>query len=228
MGTERQLSLVKASSPPKASVDRYLSAGFLAALNMVHSQAGGHEPAKDTRPALLRQGVPLRARRRQQHSARRKRHTAAGAVNLQKVLARRLKNIRMTRGRMSRADYLAAYRAQLEELRTAGAADDGDDINGSHNETDPETAYAEKIGNRLSGLSCISSPTQPALLEALLQELLPAPPERVAGLTERLKPVRQTYLDKCFVRGSVLSDCEVTPVFWGTSSNTPTLLSLSL
>ena len=104
--------------------------------------------------ALLRQGVPLRARRRQQHSARRKRHTAAGAVNLQKVLARRLKNIRMTRGRMSRADYLAAYRAQLEELRTAGAADDGDEGSGSHNETDPETAYAEKIGNRLSGLSC--------------------------------------------------------------------------
>ena len=178
----------------------------------LHARAGGSNPGITNRRDLIEAGVPIRAHglsseqkrlRRERVRAALRAHEAANVAgedlagikghykfwfNWQQRRARSLQ------GPVDRG----AYRHRCDDLwRRWTSGDALSDIEcASDDKTKADENYADKVGDLLWGTSDRHWPVLPQRLVAVADKEVPTGRERTGGLTDRLAPVRQRFLEE--------------------------------
>lgn len=204
MNTERLLALVRRSSPLRCVLERLIGCGYLSQIQSKHLAAGGSDIRKVTRSDLLDRGVPLRCA--QGRSARAKalrRSDGAGSKTRNKLSEKtRWMNQRSTStSRRSRLEYKALmsklseeYDERLKSGRVEFLAEP------PAQSVAVAKPYSERIGQALLGCSDKSSPLKVSLMTDAAKKIIGHTSSDMSmGLTETLEPLRNAFIDECFV-----------------------------
>ena len=200
MGNERLISLFRKAAEPHCCAERLLGSGVLTQVFQKHLAASGSDIRKVTRKQLLAMKAPIKAA---------KKRTGAGPsfarwANLQQTHLRSRSGA-ASAGRQAPLGGRDAYRARMAALSTQWRQGNGllqVPRPRDRQDHDSGVTYADRIGTALFGMSSVDTPLLPDLAREQYDATCPPADGRVGGLTERFKPLRQTFRTSCHVHDS--------------------------
>jgi hypothetical protein len=219
MGLERLLSLIRRNAPKGCSVERLVVGGFLAQIMRQHLSAGGTDVRKMTRRQCNEAGVPLRGRSSKlkgRENLMGTKNRCRGVRRIQKRqgrkgqwMNRQLQSLKLRDGARSRAKW------QQSGSRLSDRWDSG--LHGDFVESQDPTdrwdsrlhgelaryrelteSYGSRIGNDLWGTSSKNTPFTDEQFEGVLKREVPSSCGKTPGLTGRLAPLRQPFINDVY------------------------------